>query len=159
MADPKCFDSDPKCFDSEPIFFDSDLDPAPAPAKKNDSDLDPEPNLKKLIKHLINQKTRLGIQERCVRYATFFCVLLKNAAFFLFIIFEFLATYETQKNVAIFAFLLKERAFFKKNACPTLPKNHFVNNQLAIIFDFPFSFRYIFASFCSRTIKNTALES
>ena len=124
MADPKCFDSDPKCFDSEPIFFDSDLDPAPAPAKKNDSDLDPEPNLKKLIKHLINQKTRLGIQERCVRYARFFCVLLKNAAFFLFIIFEFLATYETQKNVAIFAFLLKERAFFKKNACPTLPKNH-----------------------------------
>ena len=75
MADPKCFDSDPKCFDSDP-------DPAPAPAKKNYSDPDPEPNLKKLIKHLINQKTGLGIQERCVRYATFFCVLLKNAAFF-----------------------------------------------------------------------------
>ena len=29
----------------------------------------------------------------------------------------------------------------------------------AIVFDFPFSFRYIFASFCSRTILNTALES
>ena len=29
----------------------------------------------------------------------------------------------------------------------------------AIVFDFPFSFRYIFASFCSRTFWNTALES
>ena len=29
----------------------------------------------------------------------------------------------------------------------------------AIVFDFPFSFRYIFASFCSRTILNMALES
>ena len=28
-----------------------------------------------------------------------------------------------------------------------------------IVYDFPFSFRYIFASFCSRTISNTALES
>ena len=29
----------------------------------------------------------------------------------------------------------------------------------AIVFDFPFSFRYIFTSFCSRTFWNTALES
>ena len=29
----------------------------------------------------------------------------------------------------------------------------------AIVFDFPFSFRDILASFCSRSISNTALES
>ena len=30
---------------------------------------------------------------------------------------------------------------------------------LVIVFNFPFSFRYIFASFCSRIIWNTAVES
>ena len=29
----------------------------------------------------------------------------------------------------------------------------------AIVLNFPFSFRYIFPSFCSRTISNMALES
>ena len=34
-----------------------------------------------------------------------------------------------------------------------------MKNSRAIVFDFPFSFRHIFTSFCSRIIWNTALES
>ena len=60
--------------------------------------------------------TGLGTEERCVRYATFFCVLLKNAAFFFGFFSNFRRLMKPKRTLRSFAFFLKERAFFKKNA-------------------------------------------
>ena len=46
----------------------------------------------------------LGTAFFCILNVSFFCVLLKNATFF-YVFFEFLATYETQKNDACILFL------------------------------------------------------
>ena len=45
----------------------------------------------------------LGTAFFYVLDASFFCVLLKQATFFYVLFFEFLVTYETQKNNALFS--------------------------------------------------------
>ena len=58
----------------------------------------------------------LGTEECCVRYATFFCILLKNAAFFFAFFSNFRQLMKAKRTLRSFAFFLKECAFFKKNA-------------------------------------------
>ena len=55
-----------------------------------------------MFKKIKRHKTRVGHHFFSVQNVPFFSVLLKNVSFF----FEFLATYETQKNVSVFS---KER--------------------------------------------------
>ena len=68
--------------------------------------------------------TGLGTEECCVRYATFFCVLLKNTAFFFGFFWNFRRLMKPKRTLQYFAFFLKERAFFKKNACSFQKKAH-----------------------------------
>ena len=67
----------------------------------------------------------LGTVFFCVRHATFFCVLLKNATFFFAFFSNFWRLMKLKRMLRSFAFFLKERAFFQKNARSflTLKKN------------------------------------
>ena len=57
----------------------------------------------------------LGIAFFCVRHATFFCVLLKNATFFFAFFSNFWRLMKLKRMLRSFAFFLKECAFFQKN--------------------------------------------
>ena len=58
----------------------------------------------------------LGTAFFCVRHATFFCILLKNATFFFAFFLNFWWLMKPKITLRSFAFYLKERAFFQKNA-------------------------------------------
>ena len=58
----------------------------------------------------------LGTAFFCVRHATFFCDLLKNATFFFAFFSNFWRLMKPKRTLRSFAFYLKECAFFQKNA-------------------------------------------
>ena len=67
----------------------------------------------------------LGTAFFCVRHATFFCILLKNATFFFAFFSNFWRLMKPKRTLRSFAFYLKECALFQKNAHSflTLKKN------------------------------------